>query len=62
MWKLQDFSPTQILREINFGHFEVTKNAILNISAASNFEILETFDIFECELFPIIKIQSLLNC
>ena len=22
MWKLQDFSATQILREINFGHFE----------------------------------------
>ena len=25
MWKFQDFSATQILCEINFGHFEATK-------------------------------------
>ena len=24
-WKFQDFSATQILREINFGHFEAQK-------------------------------------
>ena len=26
MWKFQDFSASQILREINFGHFEAPKN------------------------------------
>jgi len=31
MWKLQDFSATQILREINFGHVEDPKTAILTI-------------------------------
>ena len=31
MWKFQDFSATQILREINFGHFEGPKIAILTI-------------------------------
>ena len=31
MLKIQDFSATQILREINFGHFEVPKTAILTI-------------------------------
>ena len=28
VWKFQDFSATQILREINFGHFEAPKTAI----------------------------------
>ena len=40
MWKFQDFSVIQILREINFGHFEATKTAILTISEALNFEFL----------------------
>ena len=31
MWKLQVFSATQILREINFGHFEANKTDILTI-------------------------------
>ena len=29
MWKFQDFSATQILREIIFGHFEAPKTTIL---------------------------------
>ena len=42
MWKFQDFSATQILRESNFGgHFEAQKTAILTIKAALNFEFLE---------------------
>ena len=28
IWKLQDFSAPQILREINFGHFEAPKTAM----------------------------------
>ena len=38
MWKFQDFSATHILREINFGHFEASKTAILTIWAILNFK------------------------
>ena len=31
VWKFQDFTATQILREINFGHVEAQKTAILTI-------------------------------
>ena len=31
MWKFQDFSSTQVLREINFGHFEAPKTAVFII-------------------------------
>ena len=31
MWKFQDISATQNLREINFGHFKAQKTAILTI-------------------------------
>ena len=43
MWKFQDISATQILREINFGHFEAPKAAILNNLAAMNFAIFGYF-------------------
>ena len=49
--KYKNFSDTQILREINFGHFEAPKNVILIIWAAPNFEFLQTFDIFKCAIF-----------
>ena len=51
MWKFQDFSATQILREIISGHFQAPKTAILSICAAKSFEFLGTFDIFKCEIF-----------
>ena len=50
VWKLQDFSVTQILREINFGHVEHTKTAILNIWAALNLKFLDIFDFVKCEI------------
>ena len=50
MWKFQDFSATQILREINFGHSEAPKTAILTFWVALNFEFLGFFDIFKCEI------------
>ena len=31
MWKFQDFSAAQILREINFGHLRTPKTDILTI-------------------------------
>ena len=62
MWKFQDFSATQILCEINFGHVVAPKTAILIIRADLNFEFLGRFDIFKCDIFLKIKIQSLQNC
>ena len=62
MWKFQDFSASQILREINFGPIEDPKTAILTIWAALNYKILDIFDIFKFEIFIKIKIQSLQNC
>ena len=55
----QDFSATEILREINFSHFEAPITAILTIWALMNFEFLGTFDIFKSEMFLKIIIQSL---
>ena len=47
MWKFEDFSAaTQILREIDFGHFEAPKTVILSIWVDMNFEFLRTFDFF----------------
>ena len=51
MWKFQDFSVAQILREINFGHFKAQKTIIMTIWADMNFECLQTFD---REIFPYI--------
>ena len=62
VWKFQDFSAAQILREINFGHFDAPKIAIFIIWAGLNFEYLCTFGIFKCEIFLIIKTHSLQNC
>ena len=41
MWKFQTFSTTQILCQINAGHFEVPKTTILTIWAALNFYFWE---------------------
>ena len=62
MWKFQYISPTQVLREINFGNFEAPKTAIFTIRAALNFEFLGILDISKNEIFPEIKILSLQNC
>ena len=41
VWKLQDFSATQILREIKFSNFGVSKIAILPYLVAQNLDIFE---------------------
>ena len=41
MRKCKDFPATHILCEINFGHFEAAKTAILTILAVLNFEFFE---------------------
>ena len=40
VWKFQEFSATQILREINFGYLKPQKTTILTILAALNLDIL----------------------
>jgi len=53
VWKIQDFSATHILREINLnlGHFEAPKSAILAIVAALNVLVFGIFfDMFKCEI------------
>ena len=37
VWKVQEFSVTQVLREINFGEFRSSKTAFLTILKALNF-------------------------
>ena len=61
MWDFQDSSATQILREINFGHFEAP-NLLFDQFWNLSFQFLGTFDIFKCEICPKIKILSLPNC
>ena len=58
MWKFQDFSATQILREFNFCNFKDPKSAILTISAALNFTFLRTFDIFKCVIFQTSQFKA----
>ena len=41
VWKFQNFSITQILREIKFGDFGGPKNAILTHLEALNFDLYE---------------------
>ena len=43
MWKFQDFSTTQILCEINFGHIEALKTAILTTFSALDFDFWGNF-------------------
>ena len=55
MWKFNDISATQILREFNYGHFEAPKTAIPTIWAALNFVFLGTFDISILKIYQKIK-------
>ena len=56
-----NFSVTQILVEINFGHFEAQKSANLTILAGLYYEVIGNFEIFKCERIKN-QIQSLQNC
>ena len=57
MRKFQDFSVTQILREINFGEFRSSKNAIFAIFGTPNFIDLVNFSLQKVQKFMKIKIQ-----
>ena len=49
VWKFQDFSTTQILREINFGHFEAPKNC--------HFDHLSSFDVELCQFLTFSSVN-----
>ena len=50
MWKLQDFSAIQILREINFGVFRSSKSAIFAFLEALNFELKKSLRFYMAEI------------
>ena len=58
MWKIQDFSVTQILREINFGHFEAQRTDILTILAALNLVFWEFLTFFSVKFFLKSKFKA----
>ena len=58
MWKCQDFSATQILREINFGHFEASKTGNVAILAALNVKFLEYLTFSNVKFFPKTKFKA----
>ena len=62
VWKFHDFSITQILREINFGHSRSARFAILTQSEALNFDFNEFLHFLEAEIYWIDQIQSPKNC
>ena len=59
MWKFQDFSVIQILRENKFGDSRTSKTAIFSISGALNFTNLVNFSLQRVEKIFEIKTQSL---
>ena len=59
VWKFQDFSITQILREINFGGSRSSKTAVLAILGALKMSILVNFSLQKMQKFIKILILSL---
>ena len=59
VWKFQDFSITEILREINFGDSRRAKIAVFAILGAVNFDHLVNFSILKVQKFIKIQIQRL---
>ena len=59
MWKFQDFSVTQILREIKFGESKVQRLHFFAILRALNFVELINFRLQKVQKWKKFKIQSL---
>ena len=56
VWKVHDFSITQILREINFGDSTSAKSAILTHLDVLNFAFYETVHFLKVETYKVNKI------
>ena len=61
VWRFQDFSITQILREINFGGCRSSKTAVLAILGALKMINLVNFSFQKMQKFIKIKISEPLN-
>ena len=60
VWKFQDFTISQILREINFGESESSKNSVIAIFGALNFvNLIKFLPSKSAKIHNKIKIQSL---
>ena len=59
MWKFQDFSITQILREINFWDSQSAKSAILTHLEAPDFDFFGFLQFLKDEIYQNNKIPSL---
>ena len=62
VWKFQDLSVIQILREIKFGESRSSKTAILANFGALNFVGLVKFSLQKVQKFMKFKIQRLQAC
>ena len=58
LWKFQDFSVFQILREINFWESRSTKSAILTHLEAPKLDFYLILDILKTKIYKINQIQS----
>ena len=61
VWKFQDLSVTQILREINFWDSKNARLAILTHLEALNFDFQEFLHFLKAVIYQIDKIQSTKN-
>ena len=61
MWIFQDFSITDILREINFKDSRSAKSAILTHLEALNFNLYEFLHFLKTEIYLLNTIQSSQN-
>ena len=59
VWKLQDFSVTQILREITFGESSNFKNAVFAVLGVLNFVNLVDFGFLKVQKLIKTQIQTL---
>ena len=62
VWKFQDFSVIQILREIDFGECKSSKSNVFRNLLALNFGNLVSFSLLKVQRFIKIKIHSLQMC
>ena len=62
VWKLQNFSITQILHEINFGDPRSAKSAILTHLEVLNIDFYEFLHFLKAENYQNNQIQSPKNC
>ena len=61
MWKFQDFSVIQILREINFGESRSYQTAVFALFWIPNFDFHEFLHFLDAEIYQINIIQSPTN-